>query len=134
MRDEQLKRVLEDLWLDKHTKRPPTIAPQFRAVKDAEVAGQLDALPFLHRLAGPAAASVLGPREQKPTQSKATAAAPTPNEKQYNIGFDYTTPTPRFFEEMTGHWGLRQQLVTGTHSTHMMAGVWWCLTTQPLPF
>ncbi len=101
--------MLEDLWLDKHTKRPPTIAPQFRAVKDAEVAAQLDALPFLHRL-GTAAPSALGPREKA---APAAAATSTPNEKKYNIGFDYTTPTPRFFEEMTGHWGLRQQLVSG---------------------
>jgi hypothetical protein len=108
-----LKRVLEDLWLDKHTKRPPTIAPQFRAVKDAEVAAQLDALPFLHRLGTAAAPSVLGPREKATGAAAAAAALSTPNEKKYNIGFDYTTPTPRFFEEMTGHWGLRQQLVSG---------------------
>jgi len=98
-----LKRVLEDLWQDKHTKRPPMIAPQFRAVKDAELSNQLDVLPYLHTI--PTSAPALGPREK---------AEPPPNEKKFSIGFDYITATPRFFEEMTGHWGLRQQLLTAS--------------------
>ncbi len=77
-----LKRILEDLWLDNKTKRPPTIAPQFRAVKEMELNMQLDQVPFLDRLGHSQLAPLLRARE-----NLVHNAPPVLNHTKYEIGY-----------------------------------------------
>lgn len=73
-----IHQILENLDNYLWSQKPSAISPQGRLILKKEMDKSLDSLPFLQH---------------------------KPETKSFQFKFDYTTHLPRFYEELSGHWG-----------------------------
>jgi hypothetical protein len=56
--------------------------------------------------------------EASSSSSSATSSDKNKPKLRYELNFDHNAPLPQFFEEMTGHWGVKVNLHGQQHSQH----------------